>query len=646
MKSRCLVTTLILCGIICYYPMEVSAVLPCEGYEVPLTAHSLENLLLNTTWGGRKTDIAFGITQNKGAFYITGVTYSFGNGTPDFPNAFVAKFDMDGNEIWNLSWGGEEADGAYAIASSDDGIFITGYTDSYGNGTPLDSNVFLVKLDPDGNELWNRTYSFNNETAIAQSIAITDQNIYITGRVMRKSFYQAFLLKLDLNGDIIWEKEWGGGYDDAGYTISVLDECILIGGWTNSYGPGIPSEPNAFIVSYNTSGGKQWEDVWGGIYFDTGWSIMGMGDTIYLLGETMSYSPSPGVISNAFVMKYHVNGTKLWEKIYGERREIIPRHITAIDKDNLVFVGGVRTQSSQFDLLLAYVNATSGREIVEISWGGERDDVGFGVIGYQGGIFLTGGTSSFGNGTSDDPDAFLLGMTRVSSPSSPSFLKAYAENEKIILSWGAPVRDGGLPIYGYRIYRGTVSGGESFFLEVGNVNNYTDTDVIIGQTYYYQVSAVNMVGEGPPSNEVNVTFSPIPNPNKPPRAEFLFSPLSPTTEEIVQFTDLSSDPDGKIVSWAWDFGDRTHSEEKNPAHRFTSPGDYLVNLTVTDDKGAKSSITKLISVKEVSHGKLEIIVAVIPLLVIVIFSLVLGVLFFSKKWKKDQKKHHHNRGLR
>ena len=84
--------------------------------------------------------------------------------------------------------------------------------------------------------------------------------------------------------------------------------------------------------------------------------------------------------------------------------------------------------------------------------------------------------------------------------------------------------------------------------------------------------------------------------NQPPQADFEFSPAEPSTLDTVVFRDLSSDPDGEIVRWEWDFGDGTTSAERNPTHRYARDGVYTVNLTVTDDEGATASIAKEITV--------------------------------------------------
>ena len=90
-------------------------------------------------------------------------------------------------------------------------------------------------------------------------------------------------------------------------------------------------------------------------------------------------------------------------------------------------------------------------------------------------------------------------------PSAPRNLIAASRPWSVTLRWDPPYYDGFSTITNYSVYRGTSIGGEVFLREVGNVLNYTDTEVDIGRTYYYRVSAKNAAGEGARSNEVMVT---------------------------------------------------------------------------------------------------------------------------------------------
>jgi PKD repeat protein len=81
-----------------------------------------------------------------------------------------------------------------------------------------------------------------------------------------------------------------------------------------------------------------------------------------------------------------------------------------------------------------------------------------------------------------------------------------------------------------------------------------------------------------------------------PQAKFSFSPENPKPGQLVQFTDQSTDPDGTIKSWAWDFGDGKTATDRNPSHKYAARGTYTVKLTVTDNDGLTGSTTKQITV--------------------------------------------------
>jgi parallel beta-helix repeat protein len=128
-----------------------------------------------------------------------------------------------------------------------------------------------------------------------------------------------------------------------------------------------------------------------------------------------------------------------------------------------------------------------------------------------------------------------------SPPSEPRYLEAVPRNGEVLLTWNIPLRDGGRPILNYTIYRGTAAGSETKLIEVGNVLTFTDTGLTNGQTYYYQVSATNVFGEGPRSEEANATpFNVIP----------ICTIISPENGSVVSGTiwldGNASDSDGTV----------------------------------------------------------------------------------------------------
>jgi len=92
---------------------------------------------------------------------------------------------------------------------------------------------------------------------------------------------------------------------------------------------------------------------------------------------------------------------------------------------------------------------------------------------------------------------------------------------------------------------------------------------------------------GSTSRPVTVTA-----PNVPPAADFTFT----ANHLVVNFTDASTDSDGTIVSWLWNFGDGNTSTAQNPGHTYAAGGTYTVTLTVTDNDSAVDSISKPVTV--------------------------------------------------
>lgn len=85
--------------------------------------------------------------------------------------------------------------------------------------------------------------------------------------------------------------------------------------------------------------------------------------------------------------------------------------------------------------------------------------------------------------------------------------------------------------------------------------------------------------------------------NAAPIADFDFSPKVVTTDTVVAFNDHSYDSDGGLVNWTWDFGDGVLNHSRHPTHRFSQGGDATVTLTVTDDLGARTSLSKVVLVR-------------------------------------------------
>lgn len=187
------------------------------------------------TIGGTSDDGAISIEQTiDQGFIITGYTRSYGNGNHDL---WLIKTDRNGDEVWNKTYGGEDEDiGKSVQQTNDGGYIITGHTNSFGSGM---ADVWFIKTDKQGNIMWNQTYGGDNND-YGRSIQQTSDNGYVlTGSVngyYRDENADMLLIKTDENGNIKWNKHIGGdSYDDGRSVQQTSDGGFIITGETWSY---------------------------------------------------------------------------------------------------------------------------------------------------------------------------------------------------------------------------------------------------------------------------------------------------------------------------------------------------------------------------------------------------------------------------
>jgi len=151
---------------------------------------------------------------------------------------------------------------------------------------------------------------------------------------------------------------------------------------------------------------------------------------------------------------------------------------------------------------------------------------------------------------------------------------------------------------GYKLYLGTSSRTYSQAIDVGRVTTFTVSDLTEGEIYFSSVTAYNIfTNESNFSNEVSTTIPVTAQPpepdNSPPWASFAFT----CSDLACSFTtNTSTDADGFVVAWNWDFGHGASSTEQSPNHTYPSDGTYTVTLVVTDDGGATGTTSQAVTV--------------------------------------------------
>jgi PKD repeat protein len=126
----------------------------------------------------------------------------------------------------------------------------------------------------------------------------------------------------------------------------------------------------------------------------------------------------------------------------------------------------------------------------------------------------------------------------------------------------------------------------------GNVTGISNGEGSLGAGTY--IISGQSLGNPPGGFSLDVALSPVPL--EPPVASFVFSPQDPVAGELVTFTSTSTDSDGQITTWQWDFGDGNTAQGEIVNHTYTEAGDFTVTLTVTDNDGLTDSSLQVILV--------------------------------------------------
>ncbi len=188
-------------------------------------------------FGGNGVDIGYGVKEGFERKYIAvGSTSSYGIGAVD---AYVILIDSMGKPIWQKTFGGALSDVAKSVVVNpvDSGFIFTGYTSSIGFGG---YDVYVVRTDKNGNMIWQKSFGgldwdFGNEIVLAP-----DGNVIICGSTFSKGYGKkdAYLLKVNSNnGTLIWEKVYGGTNDDEFRTLNIVssNSILVAAGETQSY---------------------------------------------------------------------------------------------------------------------------------------------------------------------------------------------------------------------------------------------------------------------------------------------------------------------------------------------------------------------------------------------------------------------------
>jgi len=536
--------------------------------------------------------------------------------------AVVPAFSQTENLEWARRLGGTEQDIGWSIAVDAKGhVYTTGNFQGTmdadpGNGTfnlvaAAQGDAFISKLDADGNFVWAKRLG-GAGLDISRSIALDAAgNVYVTGAfeqtidlgtfsLTSAGDWDVFIAKLDANGNFVWAKRFGGAVMDDGNSIAVdaagnVHVTGIFRG-TIDFDPGSDTfhltstgTTNAFLSKLDTDGNFIWAKRFGGTSGVIGYAIAidaaGNVHTTGRLAGTADFDPGSGthnLISagnhDVYVSKLDADGNFVWAKRMGGANTEWSFSI-AVDALGNVFTTGYFYGTADFDPGNGefYLDPVDGAPDVFISkldadgnfeWAKQIDAHGGNSVATDaaGNVYIAGafsGTCDFDTGS---------GIPNLVSAGESDVLISKLDTDGNFL-W-AKRMGGNLGDNGYAV---AVDVADNVY----TTGRFQDTTEFgLGNIPFSLVSAggfdvfVHKFCQGPPKS-----------------ADFTLNQQG----AVVTFANSAVG----ATSFYWDFGDGNASTEKNPVHSYAADGAYSVRLTVQNMCGARI-LDKEITIKTVA----------------------------------------------
>jgi gliding motility-associated-like protein len=355
LKKTIKIKILSLCAIISLHVLPAMAQLP--------------TILWSHKFGGTGADVPYSIkiTADGGtiaAGYTTSKDGIVGSHTNrDYWDLWVVKISKCGELQWQLSLGGNDYESARDIIQTPDGgYFVVGETNSTDGdviaGYGGSKDIWLLKLDASGNLQWQKRYGGsgldigNNiqlmpdgNYLIAASTSSNDGNF--TGNHGSAGYTDGALMKIDISGNVLWTKCYGGSKNDELLDIEIIGDKIFVAGYANSIDGDIPATQknyDVWLLCTDMNGNKSFSKIYGGSQNDVAYSMCrGNDNTLTLAGYTTS---NDGNVTGAkgsqdfWIVNVSQTGVLKWQKTAGGTDAEYANSIIA-DSDGGYIAGGI-----------------------------------------------------------------------------------------------------------------------------------------------------------------------------------------------------------------------------------------------------------------------------------------------------------------
>ncbi|MGE0635496.1 MAG: hypothetical protein AB7G44_05575 [Bacteroidia bacterium] len=237
-------------------------------------------VLWQKTYGGTNNEeLNFILPVENSGYFLVGLTESFGAGSRD---VYLIRIDENGNELWNKTYGGTNQEGGNHIVATDDGNYLLfGFTQTFGAG---DRDFYLLKINLQGDVIWTKTYGSPNYEESQEIVKVESGGYLLFGHSAAFDLnHDMYAVKINEDGDIVWGETYGGNAHDGGEgSLQDSDGNFLLLGRSNSFGNG----EEAYLVKTNQSGELISENNYGSLSDDAGFHILETPLSYIIIGET------------------------------------------------------------------------------------------------------------------------------------------------------------------------------------------------------------------------------------------------------------------------------------------------------------------------------------------------------------------------
>lgn len=243
-----------------------------------------------------------------------------GNSWSGNRDIILFRTDKKGELIWSKRYGKNADDIGSHMVVNGNNILIAGFTKSIGGA---DRNMLLINTNMYGDTLWTKAISTDSVDMLNSLLVFSPNEIYIAGQTwgLGKGEGDCYLAKMDSTGNIVWQKLYGGRWDETILSLAkTASGDLLLGGNTESWTHGVLTDTtqhpafnkqDALLIKTNATGDTLWTKTYGGQNFETIFQVKELENTIGFVGRTSSF----GVSSSVYYSLLNTTGDTLWSKI-------------------------------------------------------------------------------------------------------------------------------------------------------------------------------------------------------------------------------------------------------------------------------------------------------------------------------------------